>query len=506
MSIDQKQQRQLQDQQKDLRSQLEAQISSAEQYEEGSELSNDKAARMQMHTGNEAIQDLIDKLNNIESTLNAMNGEMDEVIEEQDQELEMEHGTSLKGGSDDGSGGGDDNNPWEHNFFYGGDDDPILIQTKRVQKRRRTHFIDSTEKSTEDKPKQQHSNLLLDILASPPQGERRGDSRYKTVELALHNLAELIGHSLAPEDLQYRSEVDDPIRLPTEIGNFMEEHAENELAASWGEILGAPDPSLLSPQGGFSTAVARMATLAICAEVANGEADEVDNAVALSLHYTAWETCTIIAKQLANQSQLHAPKIVAAVLGEDLPDVLDRELPKPNVLGGAALQKILPPPMPFLPPDFAYPQEEKIEEDPLLASLDMALLEFSGINPFLPPKSPVVDYDFLRPALQSANQLINALGRAQVEYATSAIVVHKVQPLAPILPILEHCDETLRKIARQTVQAGRALEDLDGENIFDVQTELEQHRKKIYEAHDAVQALRKWALITFAAASQEYHD
>ena len=49
---------------------LQEQIQTPEHYEEGSELDNSKkAVRMQMHSGNEAIQDLLDQLDNIDSAL-----------------------------------------------------------------------------------------------------------------------------------------------------------------------------------------------------------------------------------------------------------------------------------------------------------------------------------------------------------------------------------------------------------------------------------------------------
>ena len=65
MPADARQQhRSLEQQRSKLSAQLQEQIQTPEHYEEGSELDNSKAIRMQMHSGNEAIQDLLDQLDN----------------------------------------------------------------------------------------------------------------------------------------------------------------------------------------------------------------------------------------------------------------------------------------------------------------------------------------------------------------------------------------------------------------------------------------------------------
>ena len=107
-------------------------------------------------------------------------------------------------------------------------------------------------------------------------------------------------------------------------------------------------------------------------------------------------------------------------------------LPKPNILGGLALQQILPPEMAFLVPSLFIPPEDEIEEEDLLAQLDMVLSEFTGKDPFAPPSSPIVNQETIQPALQSTNHLLNALGRTQVEMATASVAVHRVNPQAPI--------------------------------------------------------------------------
>ena len=86
------QHRSLEHKKNSLSEQLEAQIQSPELYEEGVELDNDKAARMQMHTGNEAIQDLLDQINNIDTALSDLELEGMEEDFEEDVELSSEHG------------------------------------------------------------------------------------------------------------------------------------------------------------------------------------------------------------------------------------------------------------------------------------------------------------------------------------------------------------------------------------------------------------------------------
>ena len=73
MPADARQQhRSLEQQRTKLSDQLQEQIQTPEHYEEGSELDNSKAVRMQLHSGNEAIQDLLDQLDSIDSELAAL--------------------------------------------------------------------------------------------------------------------------------------------------------------------------------------------------------------------------------------------------------------------------------------------------------------------------------------------------------------------------------------------------------------------------------------------------
>ena len=83
------------------------------------------------------------------------------------------------------------------------------------------------------------------------------------------------------------------------------------------------------PQGGFSGAVSRLATLAVCAEVSHQvnrgiehvddtEVQTVDPSVEpLPLRYDCWHRSIDVARLLSQQGQLHAPQIAAELV--DLP-------------------------------------------------------------------------------------------------------------------------------------------------------------------------------------------
>ena len=103
--IQQRQQR-LQQQQRQIQSDIETQRSSPELYEEGVDLDNNKAAQMQEHSGNEAIQDLIDQLGIIEHHLSDLDGSEQEVIEDVD--LDLDKAQQLKDGDGDDDGVNDD--------------------------------------------------------------------------------------------------------------------------------------------------------------------------------------------------------------------------------------------------------------------------------------------------------------------------------------------------------------------------------------------------------------
>ena len=139
------------------------------------------------------------------------------------------------------------------------------------------------------------------------------------------------------------------------------------------------------------------------------------------------------------------------------------------------------------------------ETDELLAMLDEVLDEFTGGDPYSPP-SPILDVTSLQPALQSANQLLSALGRCQVEFAAAAVAACKVKPEAHTKHILIHCDNVLKELARSVVQSGQQLERLQGHPSFSVTGRISQCLSALHNAYEALRALRTWTFSTLAAS------
>ena len=131
----------------------------------------------------------------------------------------------------------------------------------------------------------------------------------------------------------------------------------------------------------------------------------------------------------------------------------------------------------------------------------MILSEFTGKD-LCAARRTGRDPEMIQPALQSTNHLLNAPGRTQVEMATASVAVHRVNATAPILPILKHSDDMLRKIARKTIHAGQTLEQSIHRPLFSQQSTLEQALADLVECHQGLQSLKKWALMTFASGLQ----
>ena len=190
---------------------------------------------------------------------------------------------------------------------------------------------------------------MLDALPIPNQGERTGDSKFHAVEAALLDPQQLFGFSLNPDALAKRFGYNDPIRTPVEIGRFLEPQQTSPYASSLAQVLAGPAFPLVAPQGGFSTAVARLASLTVCSEVAMGGNPAVDNVISLALRQEVWKEAVDASRLLAQKGALHAPEICSFVLQQDISQE-EEQLPPPSTLGGAALHHILPLPMGFSKP------------------------------------------------------------------------------------------------------------------------------------------------------------
>ena len=496
-----KQQRDLINEQKQLEGALEQQQMSG--LDESQELDSEKAVMLQPNLGNQAVQDLMSRLKNVNDTLVELEQEGSELEEEQQEEVDLEE--ELTGQSFGGGSGGDSSssgNPWENEYFYGGDDDASPQKRKRKKRRKRFSFLQNTEPEEEKKQAAPKADLFSEIIPTPAQGSRSKDSIYQAVEICLEDAHNMFGQSLDPQDLLKRKGYSDPIRCPIEIGRFLAPNAQSPIARSLSEVTAEPAAPLLTPQGGFSTAIARLATLAICSEASEGGEEQTDRAVALSLRHDAWKKTVVAARQLAQRGQLHAPKICEVALNK--PSQEEKSgLPTPSPLGGAGLKHVMPHPPAIGRPYLAIPPKEEESKDELVQLLDDALATF--IDGKAPEKDLVhyVDYPTLQPALNSANALLGALGRTQVEFAAAAVAVKSIYRGAPTTSPLKHGDFALRQLAQAVVKAGRALEKLRGLELEKAESQATSSIKILSETTKALQSLRIWGFSTIAGALEK---
>ena len=256
----------------------------------------------------------------------------------------------------------------------------------------------------------------------------------------------LYNQSLDPADLAERRGKADPIRTPVEIGRFLKNQPTSLLAQSIAEIASGPAAALVIPQGGFSTACARLATLAISSEAALSPQQPpilVDQAVQLALRDEIWQQAVQVAEQLAPQGLLHAPAIFKALRRDS--EAITGRLPTPSQLGGAALQKYS-----HLHRMSQFPTSESLnnqdqEFDETLALIDATIAEFAnGEDQKSVVATPKLDASAIQPALQTCNELLSALGRAQVEFAAAAAAIHVIQPSAPLVSTLGYANTALQ--------------------------------------------------------------
>jgi hypothetical protein len=495
-------QRSLQQQKMDLERNLETQQDQEKErglegFDSEQGFSADQAFGLQPHMGNMAIQDLMDKLSEVDQALDAYEEEH-ELTQEEDLDLEAAlEGQSIGGGGGGNAGGaGGSGNPWDMSFFFGGDDDDEEIEQllKRKRNRQKENLLHVGDIIEEEEFEYQHElGEILGMLPTPKQGKRSGDALYQAVEASLQSPELLCSQSLLPEDLRMRRGVADPIRTPVEIGRFLSSSSRTPLARSLAELIAGPASSLVAPQGGFSTAIARIATLAVCAEVAEGGASATDKAVSLSLRQEVWQEAVAAARSLAQKGALNAPDICAFVLKEDI-RLQKEELPIPSALGGAALKNILPEEMGFTRPTLALKPPEKVETDPLLFLLDSAVRERTN---YTPPSSSL-ENQAIQPALQIANRLLSALGRTQVELAAAAIALRRIEPSCRIVGTLQQADTLLRGLAQGVVKSGKILESLKNKPLSEVKPQAEKAITSLAETIPALRSLRNWGLSTLA--------
>ena len=480
--------------------------------EEGQELSAEQTATLQPQMGNQAILNLLNRLQDASNSFS--NIEMEEEQEQEEEGLEQEEGLEsemdfhhLGGGSGSGGGGGTGEHPWEVGFLFGGDDDeggPAAPRRRRRQQRARQQdeADDPFEEEFEELSKSDLSSIEVAIGPTQPrrQQNRWGDAHYRAVEDSLMDPTRLGRQSLTPESLIGHSGPQDPLGRPAAIGRFLSTALPNSSVAG---LLSGPAPSLMTAASGYAGAAARLACLAVCAEASIGGEKATDDAVALAMVQDAWPQAVEAARHAAKRGRLHAPLIAAMVLGEpeSLPAARMR-LSTPHPLGGQALERSVPdsfiPPIPTInltPP----PPPPAVDE--ALAAADAVLARLTGgPDPFDPPAPPTLTPESIRPVLRSANALMSAMGKAQVEAAAAAIAVRKIRKDAPIRSPLAHTDKALRELARGVITAGRMLERIQGRPLMEVQDSAKNALQALRDGAAALGALRSWMFATLAGA------
>ncbi len=482
-----------------------------EHLEEGQELSADQTATLQPQVGNQAILNLLNRLSDASSSISSVELEEEQEEEAQEHEEELESEMELRHLSSGGGGGGGGTaaNPWEVGHLFGGEDDNPADAPQRPQRRRAATRGEAgalTDPFEEEYPEGLSSNDLAGINAAlgptAPRTERPrwGDARYQAVEGALLDPARLGRPELTPESLVGYGGPQDPLGRAAEIGRFL---SRLDPEAAVAALLVGPAPALMTGASGYAGAAARLASLAVCAEASEGGESDTDAAVALALVRDAWPRAVDAARDAARRGRLHAPLIVAIVLGEpvSLPAARARLVP-PSRLGGQALERVLPrtfiPVIPGL--KFDLPPAQPILNDALAAADAVLARMTGGHDPQDPPALPTLTQEALRPVLSAANTLLSALGKAQVEAAAAAIAVRKIRPDAPIRSPLAHTDRALRELARGVIKAGRSLERNQGRPLMQSRKPAERAIAALRDSAAALDALRSWVFATLAGA------
>ena len=527
MASSYQEQRRLQQQQPDHDVQEDARDQQLlESLDEGMELAPDQAGRVGGQFGNAALAAI---LGNQVATPGAEGVDLEEeegveLVEDLGEDLDFDHdldGRSHGGGGGgvpvaptDGDGGGD-GDPWDVGHLFGGDDDDddpnAPTRTGRLPTAPRRRFkaptddpfaegLEETELTPEDL-----DGVDKEIGPTHPRSDtpRGGDAMYEAVERCLVEPRALGRRAIEPEDLVGRHGATDPIARPTEIGRFLAGSGRNRRARTVGRLLSEAPAALFPEAGGYSGGVARLCTLAVCAEALEGGGPRTDRAVALALAQDAWPTTVSCARPLAQQGRLHAPEVLDTLLGGTTPSLPVDELPPPSVLGGRALESLLPPAyIPEVPQVHLDSDLSEASDDPELAELDAALAFFAtGKAANSDALDRPVPRSVVEPALHAARYLMNAAGKAHVEVAAAGFAVSSVHPGAPVRAPLEAVDGALARIARAILRTGRKLERITGtpRNTLE-QAAVDELVMELQEARERLLDLREWAFETIAGA------
>lgn len=495
-----------------------------ESLDEGQELSPDQAGRMAAQFGNSVLAALVGS----QLATPGVDGvdleeeETVELAEDLGEELDAKHELEAPSHGGGGApvapvddGGGDDGDPWDVGHLFGGDDDDdegVPTPTKRPPRIPRRSFKPPKGDpfaDPDDDPELSDVDLDgLELALGPTSAlgdaPRDGDALYRTVEAALTDPRKLGRSRIEVEDLIGHHGATDPVARPISIGRFLSSAARSRRARITARLLEHATGTLFPDASGYSAGVARLASLAVCAEAQEGGGARTDRAVALSLAYDCWPTTVAAARPMAQQGRLHAPEVIDTLLGERAPGRGHAPPGEPSVLGGRALSRLLPsayiPEVPEVELGGAAPVESA---DPELDEFDAVLqLLATGTDPLAAhdPDRPL-EPDVLASVLHAARYLMNAAGKAHVEAAASALAVSRVRPGAPVRGPLEVMDRALARLARSILRAGRRLERLKGQPRSSVDPAAV--RASVHElrtARTGLLDLRTWTFESVAGA------
>jgi hypothetical protein len=173
-------------------------------------------------------------------------------------------------------------------------------------------------------------------------------------------------------------------------------------------------------------------------------------------------------------------------------------------LGQKAFLSLLPTAhTPWIP---AIHQREPIRPgtDPNVAAVDALLGELTGgLSPSELPMEQILEPDMVEPVLKAARELVNQMGKTQVELAASAIAVARIRPRCSVLSIIKHADRALRELARNVVRNGDTLHRSIGAPTVVLGDLPREAVDQIRASSDAYKSLRAWSLNAMSEALQQ---
>ena len=494
-----------------------------EALEEGRDLGPEAAQRVQNRMGNQVLNNILNRANSGPEAMGT-SVEMEEEGQETEQEEELDKGEDEGqeaeetrrqfGGSGGGGGAAGAGDPWDLDHFFGGDDDgddpSRPVRRRRVRPSAIRNFpgmgaqdlLPQKAKDALDDGDLAEIERGLGPLGAVNPAERWGDALYQVVDAALTDPRRLGRRvNIEPEDLVDSTGVLDPIGRPAEVGRFLREAGDGLLSRSLARVVGGPSAALLPAATGHSGAAARLASLATCCEALEGGGVSTDRAVAVALRRDAWPQAWETAAKVHSSGPLRAPLLLGVLLGGDAGEELRPSEPLDTTpIAGRAVGRIIPDARVPVVPELEAPLPAALDVDPALAEIDALLNAMTGAEALNAPPDPSLNMATVGPVLEAATGLVNALSRAQVEFAAAALAVRRVHPRAPVRAVLVKADEALVQLARATVGAGRNLEKLIGQPRESNEVRAASLVGQMREASAALGALRVWAFSSLGGA------